>query len=168
MSEARFRRVAFPAPVGPDPVPVRVFRTRNGGDLPLPAYMSPGAAGMDLHAAVESEVPLLPGEPQLIPAGIAIALPPGYEAQVRPRSGLALRHGVTVLNAPGTIDSDYRGEIGVILVNHGRGPFPVRRGDRIAQLVVAPVARAAWEPVDALDATGRGAGGFGSTGQGRG
>lgn len=164
--EARLYQVKPPAPCGPEPVAVRVFRTQSGEGLPLPAYMSPGAAGMDLCAAVEKPVLLAPGERLLVPAGIAIALPPGYEAQVRPRSGLALRHGVTVLNAPGTIDSDYRGEIGVILINLGAQSVSISRGDRIAQLVVAPVARAAWEPVAALDETARAAGGFGSTGRG--
>src|SRR5690606_20866489 len=122
------------------------------------------SAGLDLLAAVEAPVTLAPGEWRLIPTGIALALPPGTEAQVRPRSGLALKHGVTVLNAPGTIDADYRGEVGVILINHGRRPFVVERGSRIAQMVVARYARVAWTVSTDLEASARGAGGFGSTG----
>ncbi len=145
---------------------IRIVRTGHGRDLPLPRYETDGAAGMDLRAAIPEDEPLTlaPGERALVPAGIRIALPEGYEAQVRPRSGLALKHGVTCLNAPGTIDADYRGEIGVILINHGSDPFTVTRGMRIAQLVVAPVTRAAWEETEALDGTGRGEGGFGSSG----
>jgi len=143
-------------------IPVR--RLPHGADLELPAYATPQSAGMDLLAAVEADVVLAPGSHRLIPTGIAIALPPGTEAQVRPRSGLALKHGVTVLNAPGTIDADYRGEVGVILINLGREPFTVTRGTRIAQLVVARYARTTWRPVAALDDSARGAGGFGSTG----
>jgi dUTP pyrophosphatase len=127
--------------------------------------MSQGASGCDLVAAVTEPVTLLPGERRLIPTGLRLALPPGYEGQVRPRSGLALRYGVTCLNSPGTIDADYRGEIGVILVNLGQEPFEVQRGERIAQLVVAPVERVEWEEVGELDATERGAGGFGHTGR---
>jgi dUTP pyrophosphatase len=138
---------------------------RLAADLPLPAYRTAGAAGMDLLAAVAAPLELAPGERRLVPTGIALALPDGYEAQVRPRSGLALDHGVTVLNAPGTIDGDYRGEVGVLLVNHGREPFRVARGDRIAQLVVAPVARADWCEAASLAPTPRGPGGFGSTGR---
>jgi dUTP pyrophosphatase len=130
----------------------------------LPSYMSAGAAGLDLAAVVEDDVALAPGDRALVPTGLALALPPGYEGQVRPRSGLAHRTGVTVLNAPGTIDSDYRGEVQVLLVNLGREAAVIRQGDRIAQLVVAPVARVEWAEVDTLDATGRGPGGFGSTG----
>jgi len=149
------------------PVPVEVVRVRPGpAPLDLPGYMSPDAAGLDLLADVEHDLPLAPGERALVPTGIAIALPPGYEGQVRPRSGLALRAGVTVLNAPGTIDADYRGEIQVVLVNLGREALTVRRGDRIAQLVVAPVTRIAWREVPALPSSGRGDGGFGSTGTG--
>jgi len=122
------------------------------------------SAGMDLLAAVETAVELAPGERRLIPSGIAIALPAGTEAQVRPRSGLALKHGITVLNAPGTIDADYRGEVGVILINLGQEPFTINRGDRIAQLVIAAYTRARWQVVEALDDSARGAGGFGSTG----
>ncbi len=145
---------------------IRIVRTGHGRDLPLPRYESIEAAGMDLRAAIPEEEPLTlaSGERALVPAGIRIALPAGYEAQVRPRSGLALKHGVTCLNAPGTIDADYRGEIGVILINHGSEPFTVTRGMRIAQLVIAPVTRGVWQEVDALDETERGKGGFGSSG----
>jgi len=138
----------------------------HGEGLPLPAYASAGAAGLDLRAAVAEGEPLTlaPGARAVIPTGVAIALPADHEAQVRPRSGLALMHGVTCLNAPGTIDADYRGEIGVILVNHGGEPFTVRRGERIAQLVVAPVVQVTWTDIP-LDATARGVGGFGSTGR---
>lgn len=146
-------------------VDVPVVQLAHARDLPLPSYATAGSAGMDLLAAVESETVLPPGGRALIPTGIAIALPPGYEAQVRPRSGLALKHGVGVLNAPGTIDADYRGEIGVILINLGEAPYPVRRGERIAQLVIAPCARARWRPVGDLEASARGSGGFGSTGR---
>lgn len=142
--------------------PVQITRLANGLDLPLPAYETAGAAGMDLRAA-EPHV-LKPGERHLMPTGFAIALPHGFEAQVRPRSGLAVKHGVTVLNAPGTIDSDYRGEIRVPLINHGGQEFAIARGDRIAQLVIAPVAQARWTEVGGLDETARGAGGFGSSG----
>ena len=133
-------------------------------DLPLPAYMSEQAAGMDLRAAVPGEVTVAPGERALIPAGIRIAVPPGYEAQVRPRSGLAAKHGVTVLNTPGTIDADYRGEVCVVLINHDQEPFVIRRGDRIAQMVISPVARVKVKSVESLNDTPRGAGGFGHTG----
>ncbi len=143
-------------------VPVR--RLPHGADLPLPTYATADSAGMDLLAAVDGEVTLGPGERRLIPTGLAIALPPGFEAQVRPRSGLALKHGLTVLNAPGTIDADYRGEVGVILANLGAEPFVVTRGARIAQLVVAPYQRVALQPVEALADSARGDGGFGSTG----
>jgi dUTP pyrophosphatase len=149
------------------PVPVAVLRTGRGGDpLPLPRYMTAGAAGMDLLADLEREVVLAAGERRLVPTGLAVAIPPGYEGQVRPRSGLAAREGLTILNAPGTIDSDYRGEIQVLLVNLGRAPVRVRRGDRIAQLVIAPVAAAVWDEVATLPASARGPGGFGSTGGG--
>ena len=143
---------------------VSLKRLPHGADLPLPAYATEGSAGLDLLAAVESDVVLNPGERRLIPSGIAIALPPGMDAQVRPRSGLALKHGVTVLNTPGTIDSDYRGEVGVILINLGQDPFTVSRGSRIAQLVIAPHHRIAWRQVEVLTETARGDGGFGSTG----
>lgn len=143
---------------------VAIKRLDHAADLNLPAYATSDSAGMDLLAAVEAPVTLAPGERRLIPTGIAIALPPGTEAQVRPRSGLALKQGVTVLNAPGTIDADYRGEVGVILINHGDQPFVVERGGRIAQMVVAPYARVAWTVSDDLEESARGAGGFGSTG----
>ncbi len=143
---------------------VGVRRLPDGDGLPLPAYMSDGAAGADVVAAVHEDLVLAPGERALVPAGIALEVPDGFEVQVRPRSGLAVRHGVTLLNAPGTIDSDYRGPLGVVLINHGSEPFVVRRGDRIAQLIVAPVARATFREVDALAGTARGEGGFGSTG----
>jgi len=145
-------------------VTVRVTRLAHGADLPLPYYATAGSAGMDLVAAVADEFRLAPGARALIPTGFAMALPPGYEAQVRPRSGLALKHGVTTLNTPGTIDADYRGEVGVILINHGQEVFTIKRGDRIAQMVVAPVTRLQWSEQAALDTTERGAGGFGSTG----
>lgn len=147
----------------PDPI-VSVQRLPHGADLPLPAYATAQSAGLDLMAAVSGEVTLAPGARQLIPTGLAIALPDGFEAQVRPRSGLALKHGVTVLNSPGTIDADYRGEVQVLLINHGAAPFVIRRGDRIAQMVVAPVTQIAWRAVEQLDETGRGTGGYGSTG----
>ncbi|MFZ5790257.1 MAG: dUTP diphosphatase [Pseudomonadota bacterium] len=143
---------------------VAVKRLPHAAGLPLPAYATAQAAGMDLLAAVEAPTTLAPGERALVPTGLAIALPAGYEAQVRPRSGLALKHGVTLLNSPGTIDADYRGEIGVILVNLGQVPFAVERGQRIAQLVVAPVSHVAWTETEMLPDTVRGAGGFGSTG----
>lgn len=142
---------------------IQVMQTRRRGDLPVPQYMTAAASGVDLLADVDDEVTLAPLERALIPSGIALALPPGYEGQVRPRSGLALRHGVTLLNAPGTIDSDYRGEVKVLLINLGTEPFVVRRGDRIAQLVVTAVARAVLEKVHELPRTQRGDGGFGHT-----
>lgn len=146
---------------------VRVERLPHAEGLALPAYETTGSAGMDLRAAVAEFVPvvLAPGERKLIPTGLKIALEPGYEAQVRPRSGLALKHGVTCLNSPGTIDSDYRGEVGVILINHGQVAFEIRRGERIAQMVIAPYAQAVMAEVESLDETARGAGGFGSTGR---
>jgi dUTP diphosphatase len=144
---------------------VGVVRLPEGEGLPLPAYMTAGAAGADVVAAVGADLVLAPGERALIPTGFALEVPDGLEVQVRPRSGLALRHGVTLLNSPGTIDSDYRGEVGVVLVNLGREPFTVRRGERIAQLVVAPVVRAAFREAEALGASARGEGGFGSTGR---
>jgi dUTP pyrophosphatase len=131
----------------------------------LPAYATDHAAGLDLLAAVADRVEIAPGGRWLVPTGIAIALPAGYEAQIRPRSGLALKHGVTLLNSPGTVDADYRGEIGVILINHGETPFIVARGDRIAQLIIAPVSRLAWQEVVTLPTSARGTGGFGSTGK---
>jgi dUTP pyrophosphatase len=148
-------------------VNVRLLRLPTAADLPTPGYETAGAAGMDLRAAVDADQAIIlpPGGRRLIPTGFCIALPEGYEAQVRPRSGLALKHGVTCLNSPGTIDSDYRGEVGVILINHGEEPFVIRRGERIAQMVIAPVVQSAWLEVEALDDTARGAGGFGSTGR---
>ncbi len=146
-------------------VPVRVRRLPHNQDLPLPAYATEGAAGMDLLAAVTEPVIIAPGERTLIPTGLAIALPAGYELQVRPRSGLALRHGIVLPNSPGTIDEDYRGEIQVIVLNTGSEPFKVERGTRIAQAVLAPVVRASWDEVPDLDVTARNAGGFGSTGR---
>lgn len=147
-------------------VDVLVKRLPSGLGLPLPAYQSDGSAGFDLMAAIPDNTSLViePHARELIPTGLAIAVPSGFEAQIRPRSGLALRHGVTVLNSPGTIDSDYRGEVGVILINHGAEPFVVTRGLRIAQMVLAPVARAALIEAGELDQTLRGIGGFGSTG----
>jgi len=140
--------------------------TRDAGceDLPLPSYQTEGSAGMDLCAAVESAVIVQPGATLMIPTGLRIAVPPGYEAQVRPRSGIALKHSIGVPNAPGTIDSDYRGPVNVILINWGKAPFTVNRGDRIAQMVVAKVERAEWAEVQALSDTARGTGGFGHTG----
>jgi dUTP pyrophosphatase len=146
-----------------DKVVIRIARVRQGDDVPLPRYMTADAAGMDLFADLHREVTLAPLERSLIPTGVAIALPPGFEGQVRTRSGLALRHGVTVLNGPGTIDADYRGELKVLLVNLGSEPFVVRKGDRIAQLVIAPVTRAAWDEVGVLPGSERGDGGFGHT-----
>jgi dUTP pyrophosphatase len=142
--------------------PLRIMRLANGENMPLPAYESPGAAGMDLRAAEDAV--LKPGGRFLMPTGFAIALPDTHEAQVRPRSGLAVKYGVTVLNAPGTIDCDYRGEIKVPLINHGTADFVIKRGDRIAQMIVAAVARATLQEVAALDDTARGNNGFGSSG----
>ena len=145
---------------------VPVTRVEGAEDLPLPSHASAGAAGLDLPAAVEGELVLAPGQRALVPTGLRVALPPGFEGQVRPRSGLALRHGILLPNAPGTVDSDYRGEIQVILWNAGEEPFAIRRGDRIAQLVVAPVCHVSCHEVAELDATERGDGGFGHTGRG--
>jgi dUTP pyrophosphatase len=132
-------------------------------DVPLPRYMTADAAGMDIHAAVSGDVVVLPGERQVIPTGVAIALPAGYEAEIRPRSGLAAKRGVTLVNAPGTIDADYRGEIGIIMINHGKEPFLVKRGDRIAQMIVHQVSRVTWVECPHLEQTTRGNGGFGHT-----
>jgi dUTP pyrophosphatase len=148
--------------VSPLPVALQILPHREG--LPLPSYATPGSAGIDLAAAIEADLVLAPGERSAVPTGLAIALPEGYEAQVRPRSGLALKHGLTVLNSPGTVDADYRGEIQIILINLGREPVAIARGQRIAQLVVAPVARIAWQQTVNLPTTSRGAGGHGSTG----
>ena len=142
------------------PVPIKVLP--HGEGLPLPAYATDGAAGMDVVSA--EDVTLAPGARHAVATGLAVAIPHGFEIQVRPRSGLALKHGISVPNTPGTIDSDYRGELKVILINHGGEAFDVRRGDRVAQLVLAPVTRASWLPVHELDETARGEGGFGSTG----
>jgi len=146
---------------------VRVERLPHAEGLPLPAYETTGSAGMDLRAAVPADEPvtLAPGARALVKTGLKIALEPGYEAQVRPRSGLALKHGITCLNSPGTVDSDYRGEVGVILINHGQEPFVIQRGERIAQMVIARHEQAQMVEVGALDETARGAGGFGSTGR---
>jgi dUTP pyrophosphatase len=148
-------------------VKVDIRQLPHGEGLALPAYQSAHAAGLDLLAAVPLATPMIlaPGKHALIPTGLTIALPPGYEAQVRPRSGLAAKHGVTVLNAPGTVDADYRGEICVLLINHGDAPFPIQRGERIAQMVIASVIRAELIPAESLNATERGSGGFGSTGR---
>jgi dUTP pyrophosphatase len=148
-------------------ITVDIRQLPHAEGLALPAYQTTDAAGMDLLAAVPVETPLIlsPGQYALVPTGLTIALPSGYEAQVRPRSGLAARHGVTVLNAPGTVDADYRGEIGVLLINHGDAPFSIRRGERIAQMVIAAVVRVELVPVASLATTSRGSGGFGSTGR---
>ena len=143
-------------------VPLPVKRLPHFAGLAQPEYATAGAAGMDVLAA--EDVTLAPGARHAVATGLAMAIPPGFAVQVRPRSGLALKHGITVPNTPGTIDSDYRGELKVILINHGTDPFEIRRGDRVAQLVLAPVTRASWLPVDELDETARGEGGFGSTG----
>ena len=145
-------------------VTISVSALPHFADLPLPAYESPGAAGMDIAAAITADIVIAPGARHAVPSGLAIAVPAGHEAQIRPRSGLALRHGVTVANAPGTIDSDYRGEVKVILINLGEAPFIISRGMRIAQMVVAPIIQASLALVDTLDSTERGEGGFGSTG----
>ncbi len=148
-------------------VKVDIQQLPHAEGLALPAYQSADAAGLDLLAAVPADTPLIlaAGRYAMVPTGLTIALPPGYEAQVRPRSGLAAKHGVTVLNSPGTVDADYRGEINVLLINHGSEPFPIRRGERIAQMVIAPVTRVELVPVGSLSATDRGSGGFGSTGR---
>ena len=139
-------------------------RLPHGADLPVPFYQTPDSAGMDLYAAVLDPITITPGVRVLMPTGFAMAIPAGYEAQVRPRSGLAVQHGLTVVNAPGTIDADYRGEIGVILINLGQRDVTINRGERIAQMVIAPIAQCAWQEVDTLPETKRGTGGFGSTG----
>ncbi|HEX3755869.1 MAG TPA: dUTP diphosphatase [Rhizomicrobium sp.] len=143
---------------------VKIKRLPHAADLPLPHYATPGSAGLDLLAANETEIQLAPGARTAVPCGIALELPPGAEAQIRPRSGLALTHGITCLNAPGTIDSDYRGEVKAILINHGEAPFHIARGMKIAQMVIAPYAQAVLVETEALSETARGAGGFGSTG----
>lgn len=152
--------------VATDPIPIPVLRLAHAEGLSLPEYASPGSAGVDLRAAIESTQNLPPGKRFQVPTGLILELPAGWEGQVRPRSGLALRHGVTLLNTPGTIDSDYRGEVKVILINLGEDDFTLARGDRIAQLIVAPVSQVAFSEVDSLASTDRGEGGFGSTGRG--
>ena len=147
-------------------VAIEVVRLPHAADLPLPSYATEGAAGMDLLAAVSGPLVIAPGARALVPTGLRLALPPGHELQVRPRSGLALRHGIVLPNSPGTIDEDFRGELQVIVLNAGAEPFTVERGMRIAQAVLAPVTRAAWREVEALPESARGAGGFGSTGTG--
>jgi len=150
-----------------DSIAIALVWLAHGEGLPMPRQQTPGSAGLDLAAALAPDevVEIAPGAVAMIPTGFSIALPLGYEAQIRPRSGLAAKHGITVLNSPGTVDSDYRGEVKVMLINHGPAPFPVRRGERIAQMVVAPVSRVLFEQVEALDATDRGEGGHGSTGR---
>ncbi len=143
---------------------IKFKKLSHAEDLPLPGYESASAAGMDIRAALDEPITLKPGERILIPTGLQMALPDGYEAQIRPRSGLAIRNGITMLNSPGTIDADYRGEVKVIAINHGQEDFTVNHGDRIAQMVIAPVVQLSIEEVDSLDETERGAGGFGSTG----
>ena len=147
-----------------DRVVFKVKRLDNNPELPLPSYQSDGSSGLDLRAAVVKDVTLRPGEIRLIPTGLSISIPEGYEAQIRPRSGLALRHGLGLVNSPGTIDADYRGEVGVIAINWGKKPLAIRRGDRIAQIVISRVYRATVKEVDELDATKRGKGGFGHSG----
>ena len=148
-----------------EPVIVSIRRIPGSEDIPLPEYATPGSAGLDLRAAVDLDVVLLPGERKLIPTGLTLAIPEGYEGQVRPRSGLALKHGISLANTPGTIDSDYRGPVQVIMINLGSEPFVVRRGDRIAQLVICPVAHARLVEVESLPETARNDGGFGHTGR---
>lgn len=149
-------------------VSISCVQLDHGAGLPLPSYETTGAAGMDLYAALPEggDVTLAPGERHLIPSGLSIALPQGFEAQIRPRSGLALKHGISMVNAPGTVDADYRGEIGVLLINLGSEPFTVRRGERIGQMVIASYVQAEWQIAESLDETDRGSGGFGSTGTG--
>lgn len=148
----------------PHPVTIEILRDANCKDLPLPSYATEHAAGMDLYAAIDSAMILEPGMRELVPTGIRIALPAGYEAQIRPRSGLAWKFGISMVNAPGTIDADYRGEIKVILINLGNEPFTIHRGDRIAQMIVAPVTQVSWHEVATLAESDRGEGGFGHTG----
>lgn len=146
-------------------ITVAIKRIRPGTDTPFPCYMTSHSAGLDLYADISEDIVLHPGARALVPTGIALALPDGYEAQIRPRSGLALKHGITLVNSPGTIDSDYRGEIGVIMINHGSEPFVVRTGERVAQMVIARFSRVEWQEVEELETTSRGAGGFGHTGR---
>ena len=147
-------------------IKVRISRIESGvTDIPFPAYATSSSSGMDIHAAVNGDKTIKPGETVLIPTGFQIEIPPGYEGQIRPRSGLAIKHGISVLNTPGTIDADYRGEVKVILINLGTEDFAITRGDRIAQLVITPVVRAQWEEVPVIEKTARGSGGFGHTGK---
>lgn len=146
-------------------VRVQVLREPDCADLPLPEYATPDAAGVDLRAAVTEPITLQPGARAMVSTGLRVALPAGYEAQVRPRSGLAARHGIGMVNSPGTVDADYRGVIHVLLINWGTEPFTIRRGERIAQMIVAPVTRVEWQPAETLDETARGEGGFGHTGR---
>jgi dUTP pyrophosphatase len=147
-----------------DKVVIKVRRLGDNGDLPLPSYESDGSSGMDIRASLREPAMLQPGEITFIPTGLAVSVPPGYEAQIRPRSGLALKHGIGMVNSPGTIDSDYRGEIGIIVINWGQKPFTIRRGDRIAQMIITRVCRADLMEVEVLDSTQRGEGGFGHSG----
>ncbi|KLN60680.1 deoxyuridine 5'-triphosphate nucleotidohydrolase [Kiloniella spongiae] len=145
-------------------VEISIVQLSHGEGLPLPTYATPQSAGMDLLAAIENPIELVPGDRLLVPTGLKIALPSGYEAQIRPKSGLALKHGITLVNTPGTIDADYRGEIGVIMINLGKETFIIERGAKIAQMVIAPCIQASWSTTTSLDSTSRGEGGFGSTG----
>ena len=145
-------------------IPIKITRLQEDNDLPLPAYESEGSSGMDIRANLKEPVLLNPGEIKLIPTGFAVSVPPGYEAQIRPRSGLALKYGIGLVNSPGTIDSDYRGEVGIIMTNWGSEPFPIKRGDRIAQMIISKVYKADFVLIDTLDETSRGEGGFGHTG----
>jgi len=147
-----------------DEITVSIKRMEGNEDIPLPQYMTERAAGMDIYAALDGDEVIFPGERKRIPTGIEIGLPVGYEAQIRPRSGLALQSGVTLVNSPGTIDSDYRGEIGIVMINHGKDPFVAKRGDRIAQMVINRVCKVTWHVRDNLESTHRGSGGFGHTG----
>jgi len=147
-----------------DRINIKIKRFKGSEDIPLPAYESEGSSGMDIRAAVKEPVPLMPGDIRLIPTGLAVSVPPGYEAQIRPRSGLAFKYGIGMVNSPGTVDSDYRGEIGIILINWGSELFMVKRGDRIAQMIISKVYRAEFEEANDLDTTSRGTGGFGHTG----
>lgn len=149
----------------PQRIQILIHRLPGSDDLPLPRYMTAHASGMDVYAANREDIVIAPGASVIIPTGLAMALPEGYEAQIRPRSGLALKHSVTVLNTPGTIDADYRGEVGVILINHGRATFAVKRGERIAQMVIQRYVQAEWQTVEQLPASSRASGGFGSTGK---
>jgi dUTP pyrophosphatase len=161
---ARILYFSYPSEFLLHRIPIKITRLKGNKDLPLPEYKSEGSSGMDIRAAVKEPVQMKPGETCLIPTGLSISVPSGYEAQMRPRSGLALHHGIGMVNAPGTIDSDYRGEIGIIMINWGNEPFTIRRGDRIAQMIISKVYRAELSEVDTLDTTYRGQGGFGHTG----